>query len=201
MVYSKWCIPNGVSPELFAQCVFQYTAGGWQDHSRLDRQAASRIICHGCVASGTQCSYHQLAHGQRAGLPAGNGTPNCIYCTPNTYAETADAQDGAEKRQAVDDSGGSASSSGDAGTAVARGAYAEGSTETHVRAQYARGRQQDVASDVRARLQGSPHRLCAGMLPVHGAQHPNAPTTGRAAHHLTAYEAHHGADMRKCAIV
>ena len=91
-------------------------AAGPLEVGQTSHQSAPRILCHGCAASGTQCSHQQLAHGLRAGLPADDGAPNCIYCTPNTYAATADALGGEEAGGG--DPGGSASSSRDASTAA-----------------------------------------------------------------------------------
>jgi hypothetical protein len=146
--------------------VFQYTAGGWQGHSRLDRQAASRTLRHGCAASGTQCSHQQLAPGLRAGLPADDGAPNCIYCTPNTYAETgADAL------------------GGDARTAATE-AHTKEAAQKHTPAPNPQGEGSGMSPTAYALTFKTALVDFAQAFPGTAR---SAPTAGRAAHHPTAY--------------
>jgi hypothetical protein len=180
--------------------VFQYTAEGWQDHPRLDRQGGSAkdstiYATHGCAASGTQCSYQQLAHGQRAGLPADDGAPNCIYCTPNSYAETADALGGEEVGS--DDAGGSASSGRGAGTAVTE-AHTPETAQKHTYAPNTQGEGSGMSPAMYALfMEGDYMHMLATAVFLNFAQAfpctaRSAPSAGRGAHHLTAYEAQHG---------
>ena len=152
----------------------------------MDRQAASRILCHGCAASGTQCSHQQLAHGLRAGLPADDGAPNCIYCTPNTYAETADALGGEEAGGG--DSGGSASSSGDASTAATE-AHTKEAAQKHTLAPNPQGEGSWMSPTAYALAFKTAFVDFAQAFPGTAR---SAPTAGRAARHPTAYEAQHG---------
>jgi hypothetical protein len=133
---------------------------------------------------------HRFVNRERAGLPAGDGAPNCIYCTPSTYAETADAQGGEEAGgddSGGGDSGGSASSSADAGTAVTE-AHTPGAAQKHTYAPNTQGEGSGMSPVMYALFE----EVFIDLAQAFPCTARSAPSAGRAAHHLTAYEAQYG---------